>query len=222
MSIVIIDDCPLHTQVYRNILKDIESSIDKWSFKISELKSCDETIDMLERMELGSQDIDLVFLDLNIPISQRGSHFNGEDIGLNIRARFPEAKIIIIAESKNNYQINTILKSINPEGFLIRNDVDMEILRPAIIEVLDNPPFYSKNVLRSLRKSNSHDIILDKWDERLLYEISLGAKMKDLPGVLPFSLGAIEKRKRKIKLLFGIEGRNDRLLLEKAREYGFI
>ena len=221
-SIVIIDDYPLHIQVYQNILKDIESFDNRWSFKVYEAKSGDEALGLLAEMELASQPIDLVLLDLNIPHSKRRSHFNGEAIGLEIRSRFAAAKIIINAESKNNYQINTILRSIKPEGFLIMTDVDIEVVRSAIIDVLKNIQFFSKSALRSLSKSKGHSIPLDKWDEKLLYELSLGAKMKDLPEILPFSLAGIEKRKRNLKLLFGIEGQDNRLLLERAREYGLI
>ena len=56
----------------------------------------------------------------------------------------------------------------------------------------------------------------------MLYELSRGIKMKMLPGILPFSLATIEKRKRQMKLNFGIEDGDDRSLLDKAHEYGFI
>lgn len=221
-TVVIINDYPLYIQVCRNILKDIESFEGRWSFKICDAKSGDEVLDLLEKMELSLRAIDLVILDLNIPLSKGPSFLDGKDIGLEIRNRFNTARIIINAESKNNYQINTILRSIKPEGFLIKPDVDLEVLRNAILDVLNNIPFYSKSVLRSLSKSKSHAIVLDKWDEQLLYELSRGARMKDIAEVLPFSLPGLEKRKRNLKLLFGIEGGDNRQLLEKARKFGII
>ena len=221
-SIAIIDNHPLIVQVYHTVLRNIESSQEGLKFKIEEAKCYDEALALLSTKEMRAQKIDLVFLGLNISTSQRGSNLRGEDIGVNIRSRFPEAKIMIKADSKNNYQINTILRSIKPEGFLIMTDVDMEVLRPAIIDVLTDPPFYSKSVLKSLWKSKGHNILLDEWDERLLYELSRGIKMKDLPEILPLSLTAIEKRKQNIKSLFGIVGRDNSQLLEKAKEYGFI
>ena len=221
-KIAIIDNHPLIVQVYKTVLRKIESSHERWSFKIEEAKSYDGALALLDKMEMRARNIDLVFLDLHISISQREAHMKGEDIGLNIRSRFPGAKIMIKTDSKDNYQINKILRSLKPEGFLIMTDVDMEVLFPAIIDVLQDPPFYSKSVLKSLWKSNGHNILLDDWDERLLYELSRGIKMKDLPGILPFSLTTIEKRKKNIKWRFGIEGRDNNQLLEKAREYGFI
>ena len=220
--IAIIDNHPLFFHVYQTVLQKIESTDGRWSFEIEEAKCYKGALALLNKMEVRAQNLDLVFLDLHISTSGSRSHLKGEDIGLNIRSRFPGTKIMIKADSKNNYQINTILRSIKPEGFLIMKDVDMEVLNPAIIDVLCDPPFYSKSVLKSLYKSKGHKIFLDEWDERLLYEISRGVKMKDLPEILPLTLTAIEKRKQNIKSLFGIAGGDNSQLLKKAREYGFI
>lgn len=221
-KIAIIDNLPLVVQVYKAVLRKIESSQERLSFIIEEAKSYDGAMALLDNMQMRSQNIDLVFLDLHISSSQREPHLKGEDIGMNIRSRFPGTKIMIKANSKNNYHINTILRSIKPEGFLIMTDIDVKVLILAIIDVLNDPPFYSKSVLKSIYKSKGHNILLDVWDERMLYELSRGIKMKDLPEILPFSLATIEKRKKNIKSRFGIEGRDNSQLLEKAREYGFI
>ncbi len=220
-KVLIIDNYPLMVQVYKTVLRKIEL-IHALSFKIEEAKSYEEGLALVSRMETRAQKIDLVFLDLHISISQRDAYTEGQAIGLKIRKRFPRSKILVMADFKNNYQINTILRSIKPEGFLIMADVDMEVLTLAINDVLNDPPYYSRSVLKSFYKSKGHTILLDVWDERLLYELSRGIKMKDLPGFLPFSLATIEKRKKNIKSRFGIEGSDDNMLLEKAREYGFI
>jgi hypothetical protein len=46
--------------------------------------------------------------------------------------------------------------------------------------------------------------------------------MKELPELMPFSLGALEKRKRQLKIVFDVEDGEDKQLLQKARMYGFI
>lgn len=219
---IIVDDHPLLIEAYRNSLRDIESTNDTWSFSIEEANDCDSALELLDKIQMNSRNIDLVFLDIKLPESKGTTHLSGEDIGVEIRQRFPEAKIIIATTFNNNYRIHTILNTVNPDGFLIKGDISTEILLPAVIEVLTDPPFYSKSVLKSIRRTTSHDILLDKWDRRILYELSQGMKMKELPGILPFSIAAIEKRKRHIKEDFGIEDADDRQLLLKAREFGFI
>ena len=221
-SIVIIDNYPVHIQVYRNLLKEIESSNERFSFKISEANCCDSALNLLDKIDAAGKGIDLVLLAINIPASERKTHLSGEDIGVEIRERFQDAKILINTVSINNYRINTIFKRVNPEGFLIRSDINLEALKSSIERVLKDPPSYSKKILNFLKKTTGHDFSLDEWDIKLLYELSLGRKMKDMPEVLPLSLGAIEKRKRRLKVQFDMEEADDHQFLEMARKYGFI
>ena len=219
--IAIFDSQPLIVQVYNTVLRNIESSTEELKFQIEDARCYDGALALLRKKEVRAQKFDLVFLGINISTSE-GFHMREENIGFHIRSRFPETKLIIKTELKDNYQINTILRNLKPDGFLVMIDIDMEVLTPAILDVLNDQPFYSKSVIKSLWKSKGHKILLDEWDERLLYELSRGIKMKDVPKILPLSLPAIEKRKRNIKSLFGIAGGDNEKLLEKAREYGFI
>lgn len=219
---VIIDNHPLLVNAYRATMRKIESTSKKFNFIVEEIDSYDRTLALIDKKSDRAQNIDLAFLDLHISTSRRRSYLKGEAIGLKIRNLFPESKIIIKADSKDNYQINRMLRIVKPEGFLIMTDVDKEVLRTTIIDVLNDPPFYSKSVLKSFYKSKGHNISLSELDERLLYELSCGIKMKELPEILPLTLAALEKRKQNIKSLFGIEGRDNSMLLKKAREYGFI
>jgi len=54
-----------------------------------------------------------------------------------------------------------------------------------------------------------------------LHHLSKGVKTKNLVQYINLSLSAIEKRKKNIKLQFGIEGDSEILLLE-AKKRGFI
>ena len=67
-----------------------------------------------------------------------------------------------------------------------------------------------------------HEVILDKIDRQLLYELSRGVQMKDMPGLLPLSMGGIESRKRKLKQAFNIVKEKDAILIEVAKTKGFI
>lgn len=219
---VIIDNHPLLVNAYRATMRKIESTSKKFNFIVEEINSYDGALALIDKKGERAENIDLAFIDLHISTSRRRSYLKGEAIGLKIRNLFPQSKIIIKADSKDNYQINRMLRSVKPEGFLIMTDVDKEVLRNSIIHVLNDPPFYSKSILKYFYKSKRHNISLNELDERLLYELSCGIKMKDLPEILPLSLNTIEKRKQNIKSRFGIEGSDNDMLLKKAREYGFI
>lgn len=222
MNVLIIENHYFIVQMFHSVLQELEKSIENWKFQFLEARDYERGLALLHTITGSTQNIDLAFLDLNISNSVRNSHSEGMEIAIKIRSRFPEAKIMIMADYKNNYHINTTLRYIKPEGLMIMTDLDNQVLAPAITDVLFDPPFYSKSVLKSLKKSKGHNFLLDEWDERLLYELSQGCKMKDLPSILPLTLTAIEKRKRNLKFLFGIEENDNEILLAKAKEFGFI
>lgn len=215
---LIIDDHPLIIEAFMTALEQVAEQHPNWHFSIDTAKSCDAAQYILQQ----KPPLDLVFLDIQVPPSSDGQLLSGEDIGLVLRRDFPQARIIIATTYTNNYRLQAIFKQINPEGFLIKNDISATMLIPAIVEVVTAPPYYSKTVLRSVRKYISHDYILDKWDRLLLYELSQGTKMKELPTIMPYSIGAIEKRKRHLKIVFEVEAGEDRDLLQAARTHGFI
>ena len=86
----------------------------------------------------------------------------------------------------------------------------------------EGSPYYSKSVLELFRKQSSIDYRLDKIDRQLLYEMSIGTKMKDLPKIIPMSMAGLEKRKKHLKEIFEILNNDDRELILKAKEKGFI
>ena len=134
----------------------------------------------------------------------------------------PNCKIIVATTFNDNYRIQVILKNVNPDGFLIKNDVNKEELVTSIKTVLEGTPYYSKSVLELFRKQSSTDYKLDKIDRQLLYEMSIGTKMKDLPNIIPMSMAGLEKRKKNLKELFKVRDNDDRELILKAKEKGFI
>ena len=163
-----------------------------------------------------------VFLDISLPPSTDGTILSGEDLGIQIRQLIPKTRIIIATTYNDNYRIQIFLQSVNPDGLLIKNDINKEELITAIKTVLSNPPYYSKTVLNVMRKQITGDYMLDKIDRQLLHELSKGTKMNELPNIIPMSLAGLEKRKRNLKVIFNIPDEDDRVLLQIARTKGFI
>ncbi len=220
LEVLIVDDHPLIVDAYQSALLHT-SSISKYDFEISLAKDCDSALQKIGEMAL-EKGIDVIFLDIRLPPSEENKIFSGEDIGLQVREILPKTKIIISTTFNDNYRLNSIFKSINPEGFLIKNDITPQELVTAIQIVIEDPPYYSKTITKLLRKLASQNLILDKIDRELLYELSIGTKMKDLPTILPLSIAGVEKRKRQLKELFDIRKKGDRELVLIAKEKGFI
>ena len=220
-NVLIIDDHPIIADVYKSAFELISAENSNISFNISMANNCDEAIERLNTFK-KKDGIDIVFLDISLPPSSDGKYLSGEDIGLKLREILPECKIVVSTTFNDNYRIQVILQTLNPEGFLIKNDVNKEELVTSIKSVLNDTPYYSKSVLELFRKQLSTDYRLDKIDRQLLYEMSIGTKIKDLPKIIPMSMAGLEKRKKHLKVLFKVQDNDDRELILKAKEKGFI
>lgn len=77
-------------------------------------------------------------------------------------------------------------------------------------------------MIKLLRDQIVNDFVLDNYDRKILYELSIGTRMKDLPKLIPLSIAGIEKRKRNLKRMFNVKKMDDRELLISAKEKEFI
>tara|TARA_Y100000588_G_C14183166_1_gene894641 strand:+ start:867 stop:1544 length:678 start_codon:yes stop_codon:yes gene_type:complete len=221
ISVLIIDDHPIIASAYESALESFVTQNATYNFKITSIYNLDEAQLLLDNPNFV-ENIDLVFLDMRLPASSDGSLVSGEDLGNQIKTKQPGARIIVSTTFNDNYRLHNILQSINPEGFLIKNDINHKELLSAVENVLAGSPYYSKTVLNLLRKQVGSDIYLDEVDRKMLYELSIGSKLKDLTDLLPLSVAGIEKRRRNLKKIFGISGAEDRELVKVAKEKGFL
>lgn len=218
IKVLIIDDHPLIAKAYRETLEIVFEEREE-DLHLIECIDIDQTLALMENQKF--EEVDVVFLDIRLPESKDRSLNSGEDLGIKIREKY-DCKILISTTFNDNYRVYSILKSIDPDGFMIKNDLTEKELFSAIKSILAGDPYYSKTVLQLLRKEIHQDYYLDEIDRQILYEISIGTKMKNLPDIVPLSIAGIEKRKRNLKILFEVEKEGDRGLILTAREKGFI
>ncbi len=165
---------------------------------------------------------DILFLDVQMfPPNEEQPH-TGEDLGVLARRLVPETKIAFMSSFSDNYRINSILKSVDPDGYLVKTDIDPKTLEDAVKTIILNPPYYSSKALSAIRKKMTNDINLDEKDKKILYHLSIGTKNKDLENYIRLSPSSIENRKRHLKSLFGTENENDLALILAAKNRGFI
>ena len=151
-----------------------------------------------------------------------GYSLSGEDLAKRVRMVEEDTKIVILTMFDEVYRIHDIIKTINPEGFLIKSDLTSSELASAFQAIQNNPPFYSGTINKILRKSLQNPITLDLINHKMLHLLSLGVKTKDLVKHLDLTLSAIEKRKKNIKELFFVEDGKDETLIKIAKEKGYI
>lgn len=217
-KILIIDDHPIIAEGYKNALLSIEN--EKLSFEIVTSQTCESAY---EDLKLASEGVpfDVILLDLQLPASEKLKISSGKDLGLVAKKLMPKVKIIVQTMCNDNFTMHDILKNLNPDGFLIKSDITSEILHEAIEHVLSDSPYYSDAINKFIRVQLTNDLNLDDVDRKILYLLSKGIRTKNLPSFIPLSLAAIEKRKRNLKNLFGVERANSSLI-EIAIKKGYI
>lgn len=220
-KVLLIDNHPLILEIYEIALNKASLLIDNPAFEIDTAKNSEIAMQKIVSAS-ASDGYDIIFLDIKLPPSDDGEILSGEDIGIRINELLPNSKIIVSTTYNDNYRVQNILKNVNPDGFLIKNDIDTEELLMAIRNVIYDPPYYSKSVLKLLRKQITSEFLLDTIDRQLLYEMSISTKMIDLPNFIPLSKAALEKRKRHLSEIFNVQENGDRGLILVAKEKGFI
>ncbi|TRZ46085.1 response regulator [Robertkochia solimangrovi] len=214
--ILLIDDHPLITEAYRYAVETTEI------FPKDTLQF-DSAHDIATAVHfMNSYMYNLIFLDIQLPPLPEEKLYSGEDLGLRIRKAHPETKIMMITTYNDHYRIQNIIKQVDPDGFIVKNDLSAEELRNGIKKVLTSPPFYSHRVLHSFRKFFSNDFIIDKPDRQLLFYLDQGATLGEISSLLSLSRAAIVKRKQRLIDIFDTAKGDDRQLLQAAREKGFI
>ncbi len=221
INTLIVEDEVLTIEGLTMILEQIGNSEVDLDFKIKSATDCDTANRAIEKAILG-QPIDLVLLDINIPASKDRTLVSGEDLGAKIREVFPLAKIIVFTSHNNNYRLNNIFMTVNPDAFLIKTEISLPDLTKAVKMVLDGDIYYSNSILHLARLHISSDFTLDRINRRILHLLSKGIKTKDLTDYINLSKGGIERRKRALKEIFSVEHKDDGALLMEASKKGFI
>ncbi|MDX1326836.1 MAG: histidine kinase, partial [Arenibacter sp.] len=164
----------------------------------------------------------LLLLDIQLTETHLEEPYTGEDLGILARKVVPDTKVVFMSSFSDNYRINSILKNVNPDGYMVKSEVDQKSLLAMVKGVITNPPYYSQKALVAIRKKVSHDETLDDNDKKILYHVSIGTRTKDMVNHINLSLAGIENRKRQLKVIFGVEKQNDLALITEAKIRGFL
>jgi DNA-binding NarL/FixJ family response regulator len=219
-KILMIDDHPMIIEGYQNTL--LFTKKDNQELKIDIANNCDEATAAMNKSIQDDLPYDILFVDISLPASTDGTMNSGEDLAEYARKKLPNAKIIVLTMFNESFRIHNIIKTIDPEGFLIKSDLTSSELASAFQAVINNPPFYSGTVNSHIRKTITSDIVIDDKNRKILHLLSQGIKTKNLASHLDISLSAIEKRKKQLRDIFEVNDGQDETLLNQARKKGFV
>jgi len=215
--ILIVDDHPIISDAYRKSILNFAHNNEGYIFHIDTAVCCDSAL-----LLLNDFNYDVVFLDISLPTSKDQKFKSGEDLGIFIKEKFSNTKIIVITGYRDSFVMSRLLEFLNPDALLYKGDVNLDTCSKSLISIIQNIPYYSSSILQLIRKKLSSEIRLTKTEKTLLYEIEKGTTIKELSDLLHMSVGAVEKRKRYLKELFNIDVSEDSALIKAAKEIGFI
>ncbi len=217
-NILIVDDHPFIIEAYKNAIGKYAG--EQLEFTITQAGDCKSGYDYIAGE--NKKQFDIAFFDISMPeYAEKGIH-SGEDLAMLMRTERPECKVILLTMHSELLKINNIIKNINPNGLIIKNDLTFDELILAFDKIIKNESYYSQTVIKLVGQSQFNNIELDVFDKQILFHLSKGVKTKDLPQHVTLSLSAIEKRKLNIREVLEVKGGSDIDLIREAKEKGII
>ncbi len=165
---------------------------------------------------------DILFLDIQLFPRESKDPRTGMHLALWAKQVSPESKIVFMSSFSDTFRINSIISEVDPDGYMLKAEVDEHSLREMVTTVLFNPPYYTFSVLVAFRDHIANVYHPDRVDIAILYELSKGTKTPEMAKMLKLSQSTIDIRKRKMREKFKVQDKNDLALIDEARKRGFI
>lgn len=219
INVLMVDDHPIILEIYRSVLVQYDPSL--YDIKITSGTDCRTGYNAITN-NLGRETFDIAFLDISMPSFEDNKIFSGEDLAFFLRQKMPCCKVVLLTTYTGALKIGGIVKNINPEGLIVKNDLTFDEFRLAFEKVLNGERYYSKMVMNVVLTMVNNLVSLDKYDQQIIHHLSRGVKTKDIPKHVALSLSAIEKRKLQIKDFLKVKGGNDEDIIREAEKLGFL
>ncbi|MCK8140274.1 response regulator [Flavobacterium sp. I-SCBP12n] len=217
-NILIVDDHPFIIQGYKNAITRYKP--EEFEFVITQANDCEKAYNIITD---GSIDhFDIAFLDISMPSYEEKNIFSGEDLAKLLLEYMPNCKIILLTMFSELLKIKTIIKTINPDGLVIKNDLTFDELLFAFDTVIKNKKYYSESVLKMISQAEADTIEIDPLDKQILFHLSKGTKLNDMNQYIPLTLAAIKQRKINLKELLSVEQGSDGDLVREAKNKGLL
>ncbi len=215
-----VDDHAMTAMGYKYILEG--SEFEDFEVKVDTVNTFEGAIEKID-FSARSLHYDILLLDISLFPAHSNDTRSGEDLGIYARKKVPDSKIVFMSSFSDSYRINSIFKTVDPDGYMVKSEIDEQSLCAMVRTVLTRPPYYTASALSAIRKKMANDFdLVDETDKKILHYLSTGIRTKDIGPLISVASTTVESRKRQLKHLFGMEHGNDIELIEEARKRGFI
>ncbi|MBE8727429.1 response regulator [Flavobacterium hungaricum] len=217
-NVLIVDDHPFIIEGYKNAITRYNPK--QYEFVISQAHDCRSAYELIE--DKNTPQFDIAFLDISMPAYEEREIFSGVDLAKLLLEKMPSCKIVLLTMYTELLKIKTIIRTIQPNGLIIKNDLTFDELLFAFDQVMKSEKYYSQSVVKMLNQSTHNAIEIDQYDKQILHHLSLGTETHEIPQHIPISLNAIEKRKSHLKELLKIKTSSDEDLVKEAKSKGLF
>ncbi|MCZ8230162.1 response regulator [Flavobacterium sp.] len=193
-SLLIVDDHPMVIDGYINALSNHDAAID-----FTTANSCQKAYLKITERYVSQKAFHAAFLDISLPPYADKQINSGVDLARLIRNHFPLCKIILLTMHSESLIVNNAIQELNPEGFILKNDIDSHSFKEAYRVIMNGETFYSATIQKVRNEFLAEKLDFDAIDYQILALLAQKVKTKDMPIHLNLSLSAIEKRKAHIK-----------------------
>lgn len=217
MNIILADD---HQTILTALKAMIVDTLSDKSFEIVECISCEMTFNAIENALSQNKSFDLAFLDYSMPSYTEQNMHTGGDLALHIKKSMPYCKVIIMTGVINGITVFEITQKVKPNGFIFKSDLDNDNFSMLLKDVLNGKTYKSNGVQEMYRQGLETNVLLEEYNRKILYYISIGYKIKEISETMGLSDATINKRIAKIKKAFNID--DTMTLLREAKKRGYV
>lgn len=217
-NILIVDDHPFIIQGYKNAITRYNPN--EFEFFITQANDCKSAYYSITNSE--NLVFDIVFLDISMPSYEEKGIFSGEDLAKLLNEYMPNCKVIMLTMYTELLKIKNIIDTINPKGLVIKNDLTFDELLFGFDKIINNETYYSQSIQKMINQAHQEVVEIDLFDKQILFHISKGTKIEEIPQYVTISLKAIEKRIVYLKKLLSIKDESDIELIKEAKNRGLL
>lgn len=216
-NLLLVDDHPITIDGYITILSNYDAKID-----FTTAYSCEEAYLKITERYVSQKAFDAAFLDIRLPPYTAKQINTGLDLAKLIRSYFPLCKIILLTMHSESVIVNNAIQEINPEGFILKNDIDSKSFKEAYQCIINGETFYSATIQKVRKEFLIEKLDFDAIDYQILALLAQKVKIKDMPIHLNLSLSTIEKRKVHIKNVLLKDKGGSKEIVAEAKRIGLL
>lgn len=218
VKVLIVDDHHGTVDSHKSILSQNNSGL---NFEFTVAYSFQEAETIIKNTQVLDA-FDVAILDYELGKKQNPDRKNGKDLGVLIRNKMPEAKIIIITSHTGQILLYNIYEAAQAVGILLKNEYLGNDVATAVETVLKGGTYYTETAKAAISNPYFHNGNLNTLDRKIIELIALGLELATIAAMLKRSIDTIKKRKSEIRELLLVKNKGDQALLVKCRLLNLI